>query len=528
MAGSSFVNEKCHSFFVDLKQANRRLEWNPHPRDRGEAMQERWWDYMDEMDSDTESVSGWRYKREHALEKAKKCAERYARPLANYHGGRIILDAENPGEHASDYSFWFARAEYYRLEHEKFKEEEDYHRASRSVTPEVAYPGEPWYTECDRAKCEAGNVARMLADYPDGKVLLEAEDHGNLAKDGDSWWSLENFQRHPPEVEDHGDSITDPDYWRSKKKLYSAQLKVELERTKLERAKRFADSRARDLATFPAGKALLEAEDHGGSETDADYWRNKKIYYGAEYNKLQEEFWERWKRTRLGSGETPLESLKGGEGPSKVLNNFRPKTRARKSSAPVERRSARVTRSTTQRGKVIDRPSGAIASSPNSDAGINNTKDARSTERRQSKNEYRRQHTEVVERTPPSLSPACSVTQTPDNGFATPQSDESRIRRSTVKELCKATTQQRRHKATDKHSDREQKKSYSQSQNPYVTPSSPDFFTVRARQRRKRKDVARQRRRPDRDNTYVQSRAVSPPISSRLRSSTDLHGKGTL
>ena len=494
-------------------------------------MQERWWDRMDEMDSDTVSVSGWRYKREHALEKAKKCAERYARPLVNYHGGRIILDAENPGEHASDYSFWFARAEYYRLEHEKFKEEEDYHRTSRSVTPEVAYPGESWYTDFDRAKCEAGNVARMLADYPAGKALLEAEDHGNMAKDGDSWWSLENFQRGPYGVEDHGDSITDPDYWRSKKKLYSAQLRVELERTKLERAKRSADSRARDLATFPAGKALLEAENHGDSETEAEYWQNKKKYYGAEYNKLQKEFWERWKRTHLGSGETPLESLEGGECPSKVLNNFRPKIRARKSSAHVNRRSARATRSTAQRGKVIDRPpSGAIASSPNLDAGINNTNDARSTERRQSKNEYRRQHSEVVERTSPSLPPACSVAKTPYNGYATPRSDEPRIRRSTVKKLCKASTQQkqRRHKVTDKTLDREQKKSYLQSQNPYVTPSSPDLSTTKARKRRELKDMARQRRRLDGDSTYVGSRAVSPPISSRLRSSTDLHGKGTL
>ena len=81
---------------------------------------------------------------------------------------------------------------------------------------------------------------------------------------------------------------------------------------------------------------------------------------------------------------------------------------------------------------------------------------------------------------------------------------------------------------TDKISDGEQKKSYSQSQNPYVTPSSPDFSTVRAQRRRKRKDVARQKRRLDGDSTYLESTAVSQPISSRLRSSTSLHGKGTL
>ena len=82
-------------------------------------------------------------------------------------------------------------------------------------------------------------------------------------KDATQGFVLENFQKPPPEVEDHGDSITDPDYWRSKKKLYSAQLDVEFERTKLESVKRSADLRARDLATFSAGKALLEAEDHG-------------------------------------------------------------------------------------------------------------------------------------------------------------------------------------------------------------------------------------------------------------------------
>ena len=520
MAANSFADGGLPCSFVDPYVVDLRLEWNPHPRDRGEAMQERWWDWMDGRESDTVSESGWRYKRKRALEKAKKCAERYARPLANYHGGRIILDVEDPGEHASDYSFWFVRAEYYRLEYGRLHEE-DYHWASRSVTPGVANPDVPWNTELDRAKCEAGNVARMLADFPAGKALLEAEDHGNLTKDGDYWWRLEKFQEPPSEVEDHGDSVTDPAYWRNKKKFYSAQLDAEWERTKLERAKRSAESRARDLATFPAGKALLDAEDHGDCATDPEYWWNKKKYYEAEYDKLQEEFWERWKRTHLDRGETPVESLERGESPPEALNTSKPKTRARKSSAPIERRSARVTRNTTQRGKGTDRPLlGAIASSPNSDA--NKTKDVRSTERRQSKNRYRRQNAHVAERKPPPPAPspsqACSVDQRPYNGYATPRSDESRTRRSATKELCKGSTQQRGHKVADKIPDGEQKKSYSQSQNPYVTPSSPDFSTVRARQRRKRKDVARQKRRLDGDSIYLGSRAVSQPISSRLRS----------
>ncbi|MCJ1456653.1 hypothetical protein MMC28_007015 [Mycoblastus sanguinarius] len=535
MAACSFVDESWFSFVTDLKQVNlkqvnRRLEWNPHPRDRGEFMQERLWDYMDERESDPVSESVLRYRREHALEKAKKCAERYARPLANYHGGRIILDAEDPGEYASDYSFWWERAEYYRLEHEKLQED-DYHRASRSMTPRVVNPDLPWNTELDRAKCEAGNVARMLADFPAGKALLEAEDHGNLTKDGDYWWSPENFPQSPTEVEDHGDSITDPDYWWNKEKFYSAQLDSEWERTKLERAKRSADSRARDLATFPAGKALVEAEDHGDSAKDPGYWWNKKKYYENEYKKLKQEFWERWKRTHLQGGETILASLEGEECPPEALNASRPKTRARK-SATIECR--RITRSTTQRGKETDRPPlGAIASSPNSNAGINKTKDARSTERRQSKNKYRRQNAHVAERKPPSPSPsqACSVAQRPYNGYANPRSHESRTRRSTVKKLGKGSTQQRGHKVKDQNSDGEQKKSHLPPQNPYVTPSSPDFSVARAQQRRKRKDVVRQKRRRDADSTYRGSTAVSQstePISSRLRSNQYLHRRGTL
>ena len=50
---------------------------------------------------------------------------------------------------------------------------------------EVAYLGVSWYTKLDRAKCEVGNIARMLADFPASKVLLEAKDYENLTKDGD-------------------------------------------------------------------------------------------------------------------------------------------------------------------------------------------------------------------------------------------------------------------------------------------------------------------------------------------------------
>lgn len=115
---------------------------------------------MDQRDKDAISEGVWRHKREHALGDAKGCARQYTRSQGIYPRGRIILDAETPREHASNYLTWFDRAECYRLEHEKLQED-DHHRASRCV---------PWFTEFDRAKCEAGNVARMLSDFPAGKL----------------------------------------------------------------------------------------------------------------------------------------------------------------------------------------------------------------------------------------------------------------------------------------------------------------------------------------------------------------------
>lgn len=131
----------------------------------------------------------WTPYRKHASRNAKKCAEQYARPLAGYHRGRTILDAEDPGEYASEYSFWWARAAYYRSDHEKL-EEEDYHPACRTMTPEVVDSYMPWNTEVDRVRFEAGNIARMLADFPADKALLEAE-HQDPTKDGNNWWSLD-------------------------------------------------------------------------------------------------------------------------------------------------------------------------------------------------------------------------------------------------------------------------------------------------------------------------------------------------
>ena len=491
---------------VNLDKVDLKLQWNPYTRDREATPL--WWDEDTISDSFQQSniipaaaanfderfskfekrLASW----DKDLKDAKQCAEIWARRLAQCHEGRVLLDAEDPGEYATDPEYWFARAAYYRVERERLMEEQG-DRDSRSPTPGYIPPEFFGETELDRAKGSADLAAQCLANFPPGKALLEAEDHGV--------------------------SSSDPTYWWSKEKYYRAEYWAIYQKTTLERVKRYADCTARDLATFPAGKALIEAEDHGDSAVDPGYWRSKKRYYKAEYNKLEEEFWERWKRTYL----------EGGESFTEVLDTSSPKIRKQKPSAPIERRSARVTRSTIQRMKGTGRqPLGALASSSNSNAGISKTKDARSTERHQSKNKYRRQNAHVAETKRPSPSQACSVAQTPYNGCATLRSDESRIRRSTTKELCKGSTQQRRPKVTEKNSDGEQKNSYPQSHNPYVTPSSPDVSAVRARQRRKRKDIAQRKRSFDKHSIHLGSRAASQPISSRLRSSTRLRGKRTL
>ncbi len=526
MVGSSFINERYESHFVDLDYVNRYLQWNPHPRDRALTQRFLW----DVMDTTPESVQQCRreisaeafettnesltvFEKRKALEDAqlrdvKQCVGHWARRLAEYHEGRVLLDAEDPGEYATDSKYWFARAACYRAEYEKL-EKEVYHRASGSVTPGIACPDMPWYTEVARAKCEAGNVARLLADFPAGKALLEAEDHGSSIKDGNYWWTLENFQKPPLEVEGYGDSITDPEYWWNKKRFYNAQLKAEMETTILQRAKQSADSRARDLATFPAGKTLLEAEDHRDSAMDPGYWRSKKRYYKAEYDKLEQEHWDRWKHKNLDGREFPFDAL----------NDSKPKTRARRSSATKERRTTRGIRDTTQQREDTDQLQlGAIASNPNRYAGAK-TRDGR----RKGKDRYRRRNAQLAERKPSSPPLDSSATQDSLNGCLTPNSDRPRTCQPWIRSRSENAAQ-RRHKVTDPSPDgrpgKSQPQATSQSRNPYVTPNSTNFSEPKAQQRRKYKGAVRQKRRLNADSAYHGSRAVSQPqepVSSRLR-----------
>ena len=88
---------------IDLDYVSRNLEQNPLPRDRY-ATQQHWWDNEDRWET--------------LLRTAMKRAEANAQLLVQYHGGRLILDAECPGCYSSDAKYWFRRADYYRLEYD--------------------------------------------------------------------------------------------------------------------------------------------------------------------------------------------------------------------------------------------------------------------------------------------------------------------------------------------------------------------------------------------------------------------------
>ena len=120
MAGSSFVNERYESHFVDLDYVDRYLQWNPHPGDR-ELTQRFLWDAMDtipesvqqcrreisaEASKNTnESLTIFEKRKalgDAQLKDAKQCAGHWARRLAEYYKDRVLLDAEDSEKYATD------------------------------------------------------------------------------------------------------------------------------------------------------------------------------------------------------------------------------------------------------------------------------------------------------------------------------------------------------------------------------------------------------------------------------------------
>ena len=259
MAGNSFIDGTSQAYSLDLDLVSQALRQNPYVRSRSSTPI-----YCDD------GPDGMRP--ENSLVYAKRAAETGARQLSRFHDGRVLLERECTGENAIDPEYWLSRAAYFSTECEKLRAIDD-HRASRSITPEIINPS-LYATELERARCSADNCARLLLRFPAGKALVEAE------------------CSEP--------STVDVDYWRNKKEFFETQIELEFERTKEGYARNAAESVARELATFPAGKALLEAEDQANSKTCPIDWQSRKDFYQKEYDKLEQGFWDRWKRTHMG------------------------------------------------------------------------------------------------------------------------------------------------------------------------------------------------------------------------------------
>ena len=447
---------------VDLSLANEHLQWNPYPLDR-EARQEVLWNRRSESPPQP-------LEREQLLRLTKYRAEVCARLLASHHEGRLILVAEDHGPNRLDPQYWCARASFYEAEYDRLHEE-DYNRASRSVTPAYYHPESLDETELDCAKRHARSAAENLARYPAGKALLDAEDNG--------------------------ESATDPEYWWRKQKEYKAAYAAIRKEGALERAKRHAYTNRKKLATFPAGRALLQAEDHGASAADPEYWRKKEKYYWDEHERLRKEFWDYWKPICFDTWP-PSEASNLSTTPSEASVASSLTIRACRTSMTKGSLTTKRTTRTTQHGKETRGTQVAVASNTGSCSGTDKMKRTHSTRRRKSKDAYRRRAKRVVKATQVMLSSECPH-QSPPNRLATPKSGESRIHRPTV----------------------ERPVSYLQSQNAYVTPTSPESSMARVRTAHRQKGRTRRKCPSDKDRSYHGSRLTSQPVnpvSSRLRS----------
>ncbi|KAL9021281.1 MAG: hypothetical protein Q9185_001486 [Variospora sp. 1 TL-2023] len=175
-AASSFADGGFMSHAIHLNAVNEQLQWNPHSRDR-EAVQNLLWDRGSLEPPQTQAS---------LLSSAIHSVEFYARRLAKHPDGRLILTNENPGQGRLNPRYWFARAAFYKAEFERL-EREDQERPSRSVTPGCVHPDFFGDSELDRAKGHAENAAFRLASLPEGKAFLDTEDHGAFAGDPDYW-----------------------------------------------------------------------------------------------------------------------------------------------------------------------------------------------------------------------------------------------------------------------------------------------------------------------------------------------------
>ena len=274
---------------IDLNAVNDQLRWSPYSRNREAREDVPWNDRFEylEPQQDEESL----------LKSAIGSAEFQAQRLAAHYEGRLILQNENPGQDIPNPQYWSARAAFYMAEYERL-EQEEYCRRSRSVTPGYTHPDFFGESELDRAKGHAENAALRLASHPEGKAFLDNEDHGEFSGD--------------------------PEYWRQKEKEYHNRVLAIPKESALDRARRHAHTVRKKVASFSAGNALLETENHELAEPSVEFWRDMEQHYRTVHKRLQADFWDRWKGTIAGSKGSLLQLSSAAASTS----NRRPVTRS--------------------------------------------------------------------------------------------------------------------------------------------------------------------------------------------------------
>ncbi|KAL9013401.1 MAG: hypothetical protein Q9173_001897 [Seirophora scorigena] len=135
---------------IDLSSVNDRLRWNPYLRDL-EATQDSYWSSQLTSPPDQPSSGP-------DLETAILSAEIFSQQLIEHAEGRSILENDDPGPHAANPQYWFARAGFYKAENQRLVEEEE-KRLSRSETPEYVYPDMFGESVLEKARGHAQNAA---------------------------------------------------------------------------------------------------------------------------------------------------------------------------------------------------------------------------------------------------------------------------------------------------------------------------------------------------------------------------------
>jgi len=121
------------------------------------------------------------------------------------------------------------------------------------------------------AKDFAGIYAQHLAEFVDGRVLLDSEDVGEYAADPKFWRARAAYYK-----SEYDKLMGEEKRWRepTSEIYYPGHWGTELDREKAS-----VQNAAQLLARCPTGKALLESEDYGGFATDPEHWWSKEKLY---------------------------------------------------------------------------------------------------------------------------------------------------------------------------------------------------------------------------------------------------------